>query len=741
VQDRLELFRDIFEHCGAPIVVDDADGRIRLANPCSASLTGYAREEIEGKLTIRDFLVPEEFDRVSRYHRDRRLDPGAAPSRYETRIRTKRGDVVSIEITVALIPGTSHSVASILDVTERAAMGREQDRRIVQLSVLSEIGNSLSSTLEMDRLIRLIHEQAARVMDASNFFIALHEEERNEIAFPLYVDANVNGPRGSRPYGKGITEHILSTRKTLSLPADVMGACRKLGIEPVGRMARSWLGVPMIAKGRALGVVAVQSYDREAAYTDDDRLVLEMIASQAAIAIDNARLYRSLSEQMTDAALLYDVGRVLIQTRDPREIVDRILTLLQGSFGFALVSVLLLDEQREYLRTTATKGYLEASLQERIRVGEEGITGTAAASGEIVNVPDVAGDSRYIAANDAVRSEIAVPLRTGGEVIGVLNVESTELAAFGAREERLLGSFSSIAAVAIENARLYAGLESRVREMDLINQITLRVNAGVNLEETLSTIVEELRRLFHCHSGRIYLLDETGAVLVPKVVRYDRDRYPESFARQIGARRIALGHGITGTIGRTGQALIVNDALADPRTTNIPGTPERDESLLGSPLLLDDRVIGVILLSKLGLRQFQEADLRLLSIVANQAALAIKKAHLLEETRRAYDDLRSVQDRLVQSERIAAVTDTVATLNHEINNPLASILGNAQLLLRKGGISDPALVEKIRRIVEDSLRIKDVTTKMAGLIEAVTVEYPGNARVIDVDRSAKRRSA
>ncbi len=191
----------------------------------------------------------------------------------------------------------------LVNVSDEIAWRKQLAERNRELTVLNDIGAALSATLELDELAERIHQQTSRIMGASSFYIALHDPESHMLSFPIYVDDGAKREVGPRPFGSGMSEHLLRTAKPLLLSWDVVERARALGIEPVGRPCHSWLGVPILAEGAAIGVIALQDYDHAKAYDTHDLEVLTIIAGQAAAAIQNARLfaatrsaYRELSE-------------------------------------------------------------------------------------------------------------------------------------------------------------------------------------------------------------------------------------------------------------------------------------------------------------------------------------------------------------------------------------------------------------------------------------------------------------
>ena len=133
--------------------------------------------------------------------------------------------------------------------------------------------------------------------------------------------------------------------------------------------------------------------------------------------------------------------------------------------------------------------------------------------------------------------------------------------------------------------------------------------------------------------------------------------------------------------------------------------------------------------------RYGEHDLQVLTIIAGQAAAAIRNTRLLGAARRAYEELSETQARLLEAERLRGIAETAGAMNHEINNPLAAIAGNAQLLLRHPHELSPESIAKVEAMLEATKRIQSVTTKVATLIQATTMPYPCETGILDIKRS------
>jgi transcriptional regulator with GAF, ATPase, and Fis domain len=161
------------------------------------------------------------------------------------------------------------------------------------------MGRTLSRMLTVDAVVDSIHRYVSQLMDATNFYVALYDAERDEISFPLYIEGDrLRRDVAGRRAGKGMTEHIIRTRQPLLAKEDVAAVQADIGVESIGVPSESWLGVPLMIGERPIGVITVQSYTTPRVYDEHARDLLTAVAGQAAIAIQNARLF-----EQTQAAL------------------------------------------------------------------------------------------------------------------------------------------------------------------------------------------------------------------------------------------------------------------------------------------------------------------------------------------------------------------------------------------------------------------------------------------------------
>jgi len=253
--------------------------------------------------------------------------------------------------------------------------------------------------------------------------------------------------------------------------------------------------------------------------------------------------------------------------------------------------------------------------------------------------------------------------------------------------------------------------------------VTRAVSNTLDLNTILSTIAKQIRQVIQTDECTVFLFDPGENVLVPAVCD------AKSYAQEMMAVRLRLGEGITGTVAVTGRGEIVNDAEADPRAITVPGTPPEQSALLCVPLMSRDHTLGVVTLSRIGPRGFQQEDLELATLFAGQCSAAIANARLYENMKAAYDELSATQAQLVQSAKLNALGEMAGGVAHDFNNILAAILGRTQLLMQS--VDEPELRRQLSVIEQAAL---DGAQTVRRVQEFTRVRQDERFETVDVNR-------
>jgi signal transduction histidine kinase/ActR/RegA family two-component response regulator len=273
---------------------------------------------------------------------------------------------------------------------------------------------------------------------------------------------------------------------------------------------------------------------------------------------------------------------------------------------------------------------------------------------------------------------------------------------------------------------LEAFLEREKSQRESLGALLTVSRAVVNtldLNTILTTIAKQIRQVIQTDECTVFLYDDREKLLTPAVCD------ARSYVEEMLAVRLKLGEGITGTVALTGRGEIVNDAEGDPRSLTVPGTPPEESALLCVPLMSREHVLGVITLSRLGTRGFQQEDLELATLFAGQCSAAIANARLYESMKLAYDELRATQVQLVQSAKLNALGEMAGGVAHDFNNILAAILGRTQLLLQS--VNDPEIRRQLGVVEQAAL---DGAQTVRRVQEFTRVRQDERFETLDVNR-------
>ncbi len=333
------------------------------------------------------------------------------------------------------------------------------------LTLLLEVSERISSTLDLEELMKRIAELVKGVIDYEVFAILLLDEKTQQLKVRFSVGHPVELVQSLRiKVGEGIVGRAAETRQSV-LVNDVHQDPAYIQSLP---QIRSEMAIPLIVKNRLVGVMDLETPWPDF-FTDLHQNLLELLASRMAMAIENARLYRRSLHQARTLQLLADISRELSSVLVLNDLLRRIGTLTKRLIDYHRFSILFPDEQtRTYSAVISLKQ--DERMPDMCTVGfNQGIVGAAAAAREVIVVPDVTKDPRYVPAGPETRSEMAVPLVLGERVIGVVDLESPQVGYFTAGHVRILSTLAPEIAIAIENARLYErALRSEARmERDL----------------------------------------------------------------------------------------------------------------------------------------------------------------------------------------------------------------------------------------------------------------------------------
>ena len=554
---------------------------------------------------------------------------------------------------------------------EKARLFTDLEQRMTEVDVLRWVGQAVNFAMDVDDLMELIYAQTSRVLDTSNFYVALYNSERGTLSFAFYVEDNERVyPEDTWSVETGLTGEIIRTGRPI-VTEDYSQECRRRGVEPGGKPGNAWMGVPLNAGDEVIGVMNVSSFDPAVIYSDEQLKIFSAIADQAAAILDRARLYRKMEERARQLAALNEVGSVITSTLDLGAalnlIMDIAVELLQVEAG----SLVLVDQNTDELVFEVTVGPGSADLVGTRLPPGTGIVGAVVRERESVIVRDAQTDQRWYQDLDAdfvTRSIIAVPMVSKGRAVGAIELlNRRDGAPFDEDDERLLRAFAANSAVSIENARLFTqtdqALEARVEELSMMQRVDRDLNATLDYNQVMNLTLGWALRMTGADVGLVAVIVELEDGV--RGLRFLASQgYPEGFVAAHdgeGEDLWPLEQGIIGRVARTGKPELVEAVDNDP--DYVSKVPEMVAQLT-APIRLEERIAGVITLESSQMGRLDQEALEFVVRLADHAAIAIENARLFDQVRRAND----------------AKTEFVSFVSHELKQPMTSIKGYTDLL-------------------------------------------------------------
>src|SRR5579863_2899722 len=317
---------------------------------------------------------------------------------------------------------------------------------------------------------------------------------------------------------------------------------------------------------------------------------------------------------------LLEVSRATSETLDLDKLLANVAAVVKDVIPYDLFAIIFYSEKAQGLRIRHSIGHRSEVVRSLVIPLGEGVVGAAAESREPVMVDDVRYDPRYLNALDAVRSELAVPMMAREKLVGILDVQSTRVHAYSDQDRSLLRLIATRVASSIDNASLYRRVDRQNRTLRTLARLSQEFSSILDLNELLGTIAESIRELINYDAFSVLLVDADKKVL--------RHRFSVRYDQRVKLDNIPLGKGITGAAAESREAIRVVNTLNDPRyIESHPGV----HSELAVPLIVQDRVVGVLDVESARVGYFTEEHQQTLSLLAPQIASSVENARLYEE--------------------------------------------------------------------------------------------------------------
>ncbi|HEY7942542.1 MAG TPA: GAF domain-containing protein, partial [Candidatus Limnocylindrales bacterium] len=394
---------------------------------------------------------------------------------------------------------------------------------------------------------------------------------------------------------------------------------------------------------------------------------------------DTRQLERLVAEQgglLSELAGLADLSVRLSALGDAGEIMAFVSQRLFEIFAVDQAGFMRLEHGSEglVLSTPVGAGSLAVPPDVRIPIDASAILQHVVIERMPVVLDDLPAQvavARDLIAGLGIRAGVLAPVMDADAVWGLLAVLTTTPRRFSALEVERIMAVAAQAGTAITNARLMAEARRWAKQLEGIEALSRQLNRSREVAGVGEAVARELESLMPYDGLRFYVLEPDGRTLEAVTLRTSVPEYADETAE---TTRLVLGEGLGGIIAVTGEAEIIGNVMADPRTVDVPGSPECDESMIVVPLRFEQEVQGVLEISRLGFDAFEPGELRLAQILGAQAAVAIVNARQVEELQRRGDRLErqlanqhqllAITERLLKTrdhdQTLAAMADTLA---------------------------------------------------------------------------------
>src|SRR5271157_3450412 len=666
--------RALFSAIPDLIMVLDKDGRYLKIASSNPDLVYQPADDLIGK-RMHDIFSRQKADRLVKYIR--RALRTQKPVRFEYAVLVGGKIVWFSAVTAPLTKETVVWVAR--DISSRKQTEEQTQHRLIELQALYESGLAFGHTMD----INAIGEQIIHVL-RNHFYwdqatVRLRREDSDEVELIAFSGGRNKSSASLKRalaritrVGQGLSGWVIEHGETVRV-GDLTNDIRYI---ETFTGTKSGLYVPMKIGEIAIGVISVESNQSEAFDEDDERL-LTTLATQAASAIHNARLFGQTQRRAMESATLYEVTSEVATLNDVPSLLQTIAKDLAMMLGVPGGVVYLYDLQRSELKVVATTDS-NIPVNGQMRLGE-GMTGRIAQSREPMIVEDykswVGAAAQY--KDQPFYSVLGVPMLYGGELVGVLvahGLHATSSAKesnrkFTERDVHLLSLFASAAAGAVYSARLLEDTRRRALESTTLYEITSELAMHNNLSTLLNMIAKRAATLLNVAAGGVYLYDSS---------RQDMEIVAATHDSLILGTRLQLGEGMAGRVAQTHEPLIIDNyqawPLRSPQYVNQPFA-----SVLEVPMLYSGELIGVLVTYNLHskendnawiYRKFTEGDIRLLSLFASAAAGAVYSARLLDSERKRRLEAETLQ------RAAAALTSSLNTkeILNSLLDELASVI-------------------------------------------------------------------
>ncbi|MBI3169569.1 MAG: GAF domain-containing protein [Chloroflexi bacterium] len=568
--------------------------------------------------------------------------------------------------------------ARLFNETQRLLYETEQHN--AELEAIRKATINLSSSLDYTTVLNsLLQNTSALMPSIENINLFIYEN--NELKFGTAIArGEITHAPVANPRPGGMTDTVSRTGEML-LVEDMRN-------HPLYQNTpTSWkgalIGLPLKFRNKVVGVMNIH-FAEARPFAESELRLLKLFADQAAVAIENSRLFNETERLLTETAgrnaelgVINSLQQVLVSKLEFQSIIDLIGDKVSEIFDAQVTLISLYypatgEVHHRYIRERGARLYFDQpSPVDGFRRHVIETKKTLLISHDYLKMAAELGEEPA-SAGEAPKSLLFAPMVVDDQVTGIMSLQNLDREdAFQASDIKLLSTIAASLSAALNNARLFEETVRHARESEALNEVGRDISATLNLSAVMDKIAAHARDLLKGSSSAIYLPEPDGKSMRALVAKGD-------IADEILADSIQIGEGIIGSLARLGKAEYINDTNLDPRTLQIPGTPAvRNERLMVTPLLSGNKLNGMMAVWRKGGEPFSNSDLRFQEELSLQAVIAIQNANFVNEVEQRANELtiiNSVQEGLSTKLDVQSIYELVGEKVRGIFNTQAVII-------------------------------------------------------------------
>jgi GAF domain-containing protein len=602
-----------------------------------------------------------------------------------------------------------------------------EKHRSATLSALRQASLAVTSRLELNAVLQSVLEHALQLFSGDDGHIFLYDGERLSFGAARWADAKQHEPY-SAPRPDGLTMRVARGGKRIVIPS-VDEDPLYLGSQWGGAI----VGLPLRVGTQVLGVMNL-AFHQPRRFADAELDDLQLLADQAALALQNASLFAQVDAERQRLSLLVDLGRELASSVEPETILEQAVSMTTRSLGGRSGSAFLVDPGSDNLRLAAScraDGLATEQLAQRLQVRPgHGLEAWVAKRRQGCRVDDVRSDDRWLqipGVDEAGGSAISAPLLAGDRLLGVMTILGDAI--FTPAHLELLEAICRQVALALSNVGRFEELERRFREQVVVQQVAQVISRRLEMQPLLEAVCQQVAEVLRYPNVEIMLVE--GADLVM--------RASQGAEHAIGVH-VPLSRGIVGRVARTDRTSLVPDIRLDPDYVVAIATT-RSEIVV--PLHKGNVVIGVLNVESPVLHGLTDDDARLLSFLGDQVSVAIENAALYDRLRRHSTDLeKTVAERTARlaealeqaKEADRLKTQFVADVSHELRTPLTNIRLYLELI---GQANRERFAEYLETLNRETERLVDLIEDLLAISRLDAGTHPPQPASLDLNELAR----